>query len=742
MLDDVQWADADSQRLLGRLAASVSGSPVLLVVLCREPLVDATPGTQAMLAALARLDALRIPLGGLSGEDIRALVRDRTGLDVDPGTADRVRERTDGNPFYITQLVRLLTDEGSLQQPDGPAWTSVPAGVRDVVRHRLGELPAGVGDLLRAAAVLGRAFELDVLAASWEAERGVLEGSLELAVAAGLVVEEESGRFRFSHALVRDTVYADISPALRGRAHVRAAQAIEAQAVVHLVDVVQLLPGGDAGEREDAGRREGIESQRVGHLDEHAVTLFDHYALGGSAHARSAWVYAARAARQAAARGSHEDAARLLTAALDLLASDELATTEEREQVLVALGTALRQSAQEAWSPLAEAAESALARGDGVAAARALLSVTENTLWSWRILPQPYLDGIDLWTRVIAALPTGEPGLRAHCQAALAVELLHAPPDHRVGDLVDEAVHAAHLSGDDQLVIDVLQLVCSPMQSTELIVRRAPLVDELVEMCARRGDERGLAMALVKRAPNYTALGRPADALRDLRRARVLAVRHHLAPALMVVDYGIALLQQAAGDLDAADRSLQGALAIQRTISMAGEGIEIGQRSTALYVQGRMGELEETLRQVGPQHYILRELHALAWASSGDLEELRAHLGPWSEQPELPRDYEWLSLSAVRGLVWSALGDQEAVAALRADLEPYADRVADGAMAAFFLGSVRHTLAALALAAGDLPAAEEYAVTAVEAHRRWGWPLWEQQSRDLLDRVHAATGGR
>ncbi len=713
VLDDVQWADPDSHRLLSRFATHVSGAPVLLVVLCREPLRDHTGATRAMLADLARLEPVRIRLTGLAEAEVRDVIQQRTGLPISESVAARVWARTDGNPFYVNELVRLLSEGGALNNVAEDAWDRVPDGIRDVVRHRVGELPPSVADALSAAAVLGRTFDLDVLEQSWRGDVEVLDESVETAMAAGLLVEDGIGRCRFAHALVRDTVYADLPAPSRRHAHARAAEALE--------------------------------RRRVGHLDEHVSQLAEHYRLGGAAHVRSAWTYAVRAARIATDRGAYRDAAELLTSAADLLAADALATEVEGEQVAVALGVALRQSArvEEAWSPLAVAAESALRRGDAVAAARALLRVTDQVLWSWRTRPFTDEVAVTLWLRVVEALPPQEAGLRARCLAAAAVEVMHDPGGVRGQQWVDEAMETARRLGDSTTLVEVLQISVNALRGPDLLSQRMSLTDELVEMCARRGDERAVALALCKRAPSYSALGRPADALRDLARARTLAESYHLVQVLMVVHLGLAVLEQAAGEVEAAELSLTRAESIQSTITMAGAGVGLTQRASALFAQGRLAELEPTLREVTQRHPLarmFRELHGLALVSGGRLDELRAQVGAWPEQPELPRDYLWLSLTCARGLIWAALGDSEAVADLRVQLEPFAARVADGAMATFFLGSVSHTLGELALCGGDVTAARAYAIGALELHERLGWPSWTRLSADLLDRVRVRAG--
>lgn len=705
VLDDVHWADADSLRLIGQVASTIENAPVLLVIACRQPMPETSPALQGMLAALARLGAERLALSGLRGAEISDLVNGTTGLQIEPTVAARLEERTGGNPFYVRELVHLLASEGGLGDISHDAWHQVPHGVRDTVRHRTADLPGPAREALALAAVFGRRVDLDLLELAWEADPATLSPALEAALAAGLVTEEPSGQLQFSHALVRDAVYGLVGPLTRRQLHARAAQTIE--------------------------------RCRSGHLDQHAASLAEHYRLAGPFHVRSAWMFFARAASVSAHTGAHEDAAGQLAAAAGLQADDTLATPQEREELHVAWGTALRRSGRiaEVWTPVRIAAESALERGDPAAAARSLLVVTENVLWSWRTGYTTDEPAVELWQRVVAGLPGTETGLRARCVAALSAEVVHDPPGGRCAPWADEALHLARQSGDNAVRVDVLHVVLNSLRRPDLLPRRVPAADELVMLCAKGGDERSLAVALCKRALNYSAYGRPEAAVEDLRRSLELAQRHRMAPALMVIHLAMAIHHQARGDWSAFEAAVRAAEVVQSTLSMAGTGVTLLLRASALLPQGRIGEAEPALRGASAVHPALRDLHALAVLNTAGADEARTLLGPWREQPQLTWDYLWVSSATLRAVLWAGLGDPEAVAELRRHLEPYADRVADGAMAALFMGSVRHTLAVLALAGGDHPAARRWATEARDVHARLGWTPWARLSQELLDRI-------
>jgi ATP/maltotriose-dependent transcriptional regulator MalT len=312
---------------------------------------------------------------------------------------------------------------------------------------------------------------------------------------------------------------------------------------------------------------------------------------------------------------------------------------------------------------------------------------------------------------------------------------MHDPPGGRCAAWADLALDLARRHADPAVRVDVLQVVLNAMRRPDLLPRRIPAADELVELCARRGHERALAIALCKRALNASATGRPDAALADLQRALVLAERHAVAPVLMVARLGVAVLRQARGEWALSEEALREAELAQATISMAGGGIGSVVRASALLAQGRPDDAAQELRTGVRLHPSIRDLQALALVRAGRRDEVRASLGAWREQPEMTWDYLWVTSAATRALLWAELGDQEAVADLRRQLEPFADRIADGATAALFLGSVRHALAALALAGGDPDAARSWATSARDLHRRLGWTPWERQSQALLDRV-------
>ena len=368
-------------------------------------------------------------------------MRARTGVTVTDVVARRLAERTDGNPFFVSELVRMLVSEGALTTLDSPVWETVPAGVRDVVRHRLEQLDDAAAEVTTHAAVVGRTFDVDVVAGSTGLELEQVEQAVETLQVLGLVEDLEPGRYRFSHALVRDAVYERLTATTRSRTHGRVATALEQRA--------------------------------HGEVLEHALELAAHYRQAGPAYARSAWIFAERAALTAAERSAHDDALRGFLEAGRLQDRDTAVSAVERERVLIGRARALigLTRPNDAWDPVAAAGRSAMARGDAEAAAEHLLTITEKLVWGWRDQHAFDDDAIALWRQVLAALPDAPSPRRAHLRSALAIELFLKPgADVESAELAEEALREVRLStADPEARLRVLRCAMSALLHPDLV---------------------------------------------------------------------------------------------------------------------------------------------------------------------------------------------------------------------------------------------------------------------------------
>ena len=167
-----------------------------------------------------------------------------------------VYEKTEGNPFFVNEIARLLITDGHLNRPEQEAsWNlTIPQTVREVVGRRLDRLSAECNRVLAIASVIGREFSLNVLEQVADLSRERLLEVVEEALAAHVIQEVASalGRYSFSHALIRETLYAEL-PTSRRRLHQQIGEALErvygANLETHLAELAhhffQAAPFGD-----------------------------------------------------------------------------------------------------------------------------------------------------------------------------------------------------------------------------------------------------------------------------------------------------------------------------------------------------------------------------------------------------------------------------------------------------------------------------------------------------------------
>jgi DNA-binding SARP family transcriptional activator len=235
VLDDLQWADPASLQLLTFVAGQLVDRPVLLVCTVRQLEVGRNDGVVEALAALSRAPGTRrIFLRGLSDTATAELVEVASGHPVDAHVAAEIQERAEGNPFFATELARLVVAERGGAGAAGAVSPGgdVPSGVRDVVRRRIALLPEATGATLQVAAVIGRDVELDLLTAASGNSIDTVLDAIEPAVVDRLLapVPERHATLRFSHALVREVVADDVSALRRARIHLSVADALESTA--------------------------------------------------------------------------------------------------------------------------------------------------------------------------------------------------------------------------------------------------------------------------------------------------------------------------------------------------------------------------------------------------------------------------------------------------------------------------------------------------------------------------------
>ena len=229
IIDDLHWADGASLLLLEFLAKAMGTSPLLLLGTYRDVEVTARHPLSRTLGSLIREQHFRrLQLGGLTQQEVGEFVQASVGVTLSSDAVDTVHRRTEGNPLFVGELVRLFSAEA---MTEGQTWAeTVPEGVRDAIGRRLARLSESCNRVLRTASVIGREFEFRQLApitedVSEDLLLEVLDEALEARVIEAL--PERAERYQFSHALIQQALTQELSPSRKVRLHARIGEAFE-----------------------------------------------------------------------------------------------------------------------------------------------------------------------------------------------------------------------------------------------------------------------------------------------------------------------------------------------------------------------------------------------------------------------------------------------------------------------------------------------------------------------------------
>lgn len=230
VLDDLHWADTPSLLLLQHIARELAGMRLLIVGTFRDTDVARQSALAETLAEIRREGASeRILLRGLSQDEVGDYVRARTSVEPVEELLDQIFETTEGNPFFVEEIVTLMAEDEALGERHAVAH-DIPDGIKAALGRRLNRLSSQTNDILRTAALLGRDFGFrDVETVSGASEESLLE-CVEQAIGAGFLLElAEPGTYRFSHGLMRETLVAELSTTRRVMLHGQFAEALESR---------------------------------------------------------------------------------------------------------------------------------------------------------------------------------------------------------------------------------------------------------------------------------------------------------------------------------------------------------------------------------------------------------------------------------------------------------------------------------------------------------------------------------
>ena len=743
VLEDLHWADRATLLLLTHVVAELGDARTLVVGTYRDSELSSDHALTSVLAELNRGSGFEsLALRGFSEDEVGRCVRATSGMEPSPAAASNIHRLTEGNPFFVQQVASLMTPEvvAGEQSLDEIA---LPGGVRAALRPRLSRLSVEAGELVTLAAVAGLDFSYGLLASLDLGEDEALVPLLEEAIEAGIIEElSAAGQYSFSHALMRETVLAELSTTRRARLHGRIADALD---------------------------------QRLGaRAEEHASRLAAHFvesaAIDG-AHAERAVHFSRLAGRQAEREMAWDDAAAHYRRALALIRGGGVEASMLEPELLTAIGRCSRNVADNegAWEALSEAAQLCRERGDGAGFARATLETLEIHAGAERLIPLEdealtLLDGAD-----------------AHLEARLSIQRARWGWDDREQRAAERATElaGAHEFPDvDAFLLDRESHEAWEQQRFDDGQRAARAAHQAFD---RVGYQALAAHHLHDAAMGWVFAG-------DLGRAE--------AAGIEVIDYARSCgnrFYEQSGELPVSVAAFVRCDAA-RLEALLGEFDDIAGdffvprllRAAGFETSGAFDRATEELPLVNedsvPPEFETGVLGARARIAlhRGDELGARAELAAWAERfrdGALGGFYRWIALGEIDDCL-AALGDDELVAAVQAEIVEWAaircagiagrsvDRIrgtlalrlgeldeaerwfergrswAERERGPVELGRCMQGLAEVSALRGEARAAIQRLEAAVAEFEAVGATLYLGQARGRLEALYAAPGGR
>ncbi len=703
VLDDCHCADAASMILLKFIARDLRQSRIMLVVTYREIDAQLLPFLPALLAEIGR-EGQTISLLGMPEADVRRFIETSTGRQTKTAVSQALSRITEGNPFFLGEIVRLLLAEGRLAQLDtrGLRGFHIPDGVRAAILRRVEMVLPATRTILAQASVIGREFELPLLQKVSSIANAELETALDDAARAALIVQAQDSveRYRFVHALIPETLYNGLSGPARRELHQRIADAIEA---LYSPDLEPYL------------------SELAHH---HASSLPD-------GNLEKAHDYAARAAARAEKTFAYEEAARLYGLALSTLDSTSQSDHRRRCELTLSLASALYSSGEfdRAREQFEKAAAAAIKLGDTDKQAIAVLGL--GMAPSPPGVPNHAL--IKMFEDALAALGEHDSPLRALVLARLAEELYWSDEHARRNELSLLAVEISRRTGDRHALIDSLyrrHIVLTAPDTTE---ERLAISTEILSLIQEIGASDAVLRAHYLRIEDLVELGHMDAVDREIevyqQRMHELRQQH-----LEIYDLMLAMRALMKGQFEEAEQlALRGFETGQRRREGFSQQILAAQLSTVRREQGRLAELAPVVKGFISQYPSLTYARcglAFCYSQMNDrasaLEEFE-HLAA-DEFKAISRNATWLPSMVLLSELCAYLSDAPRARVLYKLLLPYALRNASLDVYVCY-GAVSHYLGILATTAGEFDTAESHFSHALEFNQRMATRPWIAHTR-------------
>jgi class 3 adenylate cyclase len=732
VLDDLQWAD-DATLLLVKYLLVSPQLRALVIVTYRSTEMADYPALGELLSELRREPAIEsFELTGLDGGDVVALAESITEVRFDGDGRKLMRalgEETGGNPFFLGEILRAVKDSGGiaalLAGEGAVARLDIPRSVRAAINQRVDRLGQRTRDALQAASVVGREFELELVARMLGEPADDLADALDPAVEAALLATEPGFGigYSFVHPLIAPTLYEQLRRTRRRELHRSA-----------LVSLEELLSAGTL-------------HQRSGELAHHALEAVPLVS------ASKAVEYARAAGGYALEQLAPQEASRWFGQALELHGASASASPGASpageggddpllRDLLIGQGIAQQQGGDpEFRATLIRAAQLARTAGDTARLVRAVLANTRGFVSETGNVDA---ERVELLDAALVAIGDGDSGERARLLATLSAELTFAGDWRRRKRLSDESVEIADRLGEPETTSEVLSARFITIWTPETLdqrlrdtTRELALAEEIANPLARFRALHWRAAAAVESGDldlAHILVEREAD----------VAARLSQPTADWMVAYDRSMQALMQGLLDEAERWAEDA---GRIATASGEpeaaAFYAGQLINIRFEQGRLGELEPLIAQqvqANPGIPAFRAALTLASWEAGLYEHAAEAIASdaSADFAELTYDSNWLAGMAIFAEACTQLGDAGAAATLHRLLVPWRVHIAFNSATAW--GPVERHLGNLERILGQLEESERSLVHAAEVCERMGAPIWLARTRVDLARVLLERG--
>jgi DNA-binding winged helix-turn-helix (wHTH) protein/tetratricopeptide (TPR) repeat protein len=641
-IDDLHYADSSSMRLLEFLAHELGGTRILLLASYRDAEVDRNHPFAETLAQLARHDLCqRISLDALDPEGVRQLVESLTGSAPTESFLTYIEQKTDGNPYFIRELVRFFETQPGADWP-GAKGLDVPPGLREVVRGRLRGLSDACTEVLAIASVVGADFSAETVTRAGSLGEAEVSAALDDACLAGILTDAGGGRYRFAHTILQQTVYAEQTPGRRTRLHRDVGEALEQQAgsaseaaVLELArHFSQAASGGGADKAFDYAQRAGRRAMELLAFDEAA----DHYA---------------RALEVKAAADAIDRCDLVLHLADSQQRAGHRAAARESYRQAVELARGLRDAER-----LARSAE-------GFAGRASLTAVDESSV---RLLEE-----------ALTALEGKDTPSRVRILVSLAGHLFSPQGFERAEALAREALESAERIADPATLASVLDIQLWMLWASAGPEQRYSIATRCLELAEQAGDHVTAAHAQLNRARAMLEIGDLEASDAELQ-AVARRVEEHRLPLEHTVVGNRAMRALLEGRFDEAERLSVEAHALARKVEYDAGDLAFGARVGLIRLsQGPTDEIAsmaDQIVQANPEIPGWRCVLALVYAHSGRDEEAVRQVDQLATHDftDLQFDPEWLLSMTILAEVCARVGHRGHAEKLYELLRPHEAR--------------------------------------------------------------------